>query len=350
MIIMLESCSGNLLEADVEALVNTVNCVGVMGKGLVLQFKQAFPENFEEYRRACQSGEVEPGQMFIVPTGQLTNPRYIINFPTKRHWKNPSRIEDIETGLLALIETVKQLGIRSIAVPPLGCGNGGLAWSRVAPLIEAAFAQVPDVRVLIFEPPATKPETATASTSFPPLTRARALLIALMEQYLSLDYPLTVLEIQKLAYLLQSAGEPLHLQFTQGEQGPYAASLHPVLRQLERHTIEGYRPDDDGAEIRLRPGTAQAAQDCLVDTPAIAILNRVTRLIEGYESPYSLEVLAIAHWVMQADPQAAANAEQAIAAVKEWQLGQRKSFKPQHVKQAWQRLHKQQWLLAAEPV
>jgi O-acetyl-ADP-ribose deacetylase (regulator of RNase III) len=349
MMIMLESCSGNLLEADVEALVNTVNCVGVMGKGLALQFKQEFPENFEEYRRACQSGEVKPGQMFVVPTGRLTNPRYIINFPTKRHWKNPSRIEDIETGLLALIETVKQLGIHSIAVPPLGCGNGGLAWARVAPLIEAAFVQVPNVRVLIFEPPATKPATVTASTSFPPLTRSRALLIVLMEQYLSLDYPLTTLEIQKLAYLLQAAGEPLCLQFVQGEQGPYAANLHPVLRQFERHMIEGYRPDNDGAEIRLRPGAAQAAQDCLADTPAIAILNRVTRLIEGYESPYSLEVLAITHWVMQADPQAAASVERAIAAVEKWQLGQRRSFKPQHVKQAWQRLHEQHWLLAAEP-
>jgi hypothetical protein len=179
-----------------------------------------------------------------------------------------------------------------------------------------------------------------------------------MEQYLSLDYPLTMLEIQKLAYLLQAAGEPLRLQFVQGEQGPYAANLHPVLRQLEGHTIEGYRPDDDGTEIRLRPKAAQAAQDCLADTPAlaeplqgrIAILNRVTCLIKGYESPYSLEVLAIAHWVMQADPQAAANVERAIVAVEEWQLGQRKSFKPQHVKQAWQRLHEQQWLLTAEPV
>lgn len=92
---MLEICSGNLLEANAEALVNPVNCVGVMGKGLALQFKKAFPENFEEYQRACQDGEVKPGQMFIIPTGYLTHPRYIINFPTKRHWKNPSRIEDI---------------------------------------------------------------------------------------------------------------------------------------------------------------------------------------------------------------------------------------------------------------
>lgn len=346
---MLETCSGNLLEANAEALVNTVNCVGVMGKGLALQFKQAFPENFEEYQRACQDGEVKPGQMFIVPTGYLTHPRYIINFPTKHHWKNPSRIEDIEIGLQALIEAVRWLEIRSIAIPPLGCGNGGLTWSRVAPLIEAAFAQVPEVRVLVFDPPAAESKKLTASTSFPSLTRARALLIALMEQYLSQDHPLTTLEIQKLAYLLQAAGEPLRLQFVQGEQGPYAANLHPVLRQLEEHTIEGYRPDDDGAEIRLRPGAAQAAQDCLADTPATSILNRVTCLIEGYESPYSLEVLTIAHWVMQADPQAAANVERAIAEVEKWQLGQRKSFNPQHVKQAWQRLHEQRWLLAAEP-
>lgn len=215
---MLEICSGNLLEANAEALVNTVNCVGVMGKGLALQFKQAFPENFEKYQRACQDGEVKPGHMFIIPTGYLTYPRYIINFPTKRHWKNPSRIENIEIGLQALIESVRWLKIRSIAVPPLGCGNGGLAWSRVAPLIEAAFAQVPEVRVLVFEPPAAESKKVTASTPFSPLTRARALLIALMEQYLSLDYPLTTLEIQKLAYLLQAAGEPLRLQFIQREE------------------------------------------------------------------------------------------------------------------------------------
>lgn len=331
---MLETCSGNLLKANAKALVNPTNCVSVTGKGLALQFKKAFPENFEEYQRACQDGEVKPGQMFIVPTSYLTHPHYIINFPTKRHWKNPSRIEDIDTGLQALIETVKRLRIRSIAVPPLSCGNGGLAWSRVAPLIEAAFAQVPEVQVLIFEPPAAESKKVTVSTSFPPLTCARALLIALMEQYLSLDYPLTTLEIQKLAYLLQATGEPLRLQFIQGEQGPYAANLHPVLRQLEGHTIEGYRSEDDGTEIRLRPGAAQVAQDRLADTPAVAILDRVTRLIKGYESPYSLEVLAIVHWVMQADPQAATNVERTIAVVEEWQLGQRKSFKPQPVKQA----------------
>jgi len=149
---MLEEARGNLLEADAEALVNTVNCVGIMGKGIALQFKQAFPENFAAYRQACGLGEVRPGRMFTFETGALSGPRYIINFPTKRHWRGRSRIEDIQAGLKALIEEVKTRGIRSIAVPPLGCGSGGLDWPEVRPLIERAFCAVPEVRVLLFSP------------------------------------------------------------------------------------------------------------------------------------------------------------------------------------------------------
>ncbi|MDJ0797792.1 MAG: macro domain-containing protein [Calothrix sp. MO_167.B12] len=149
---MIEFKQGNLLEEKTEAIVNTVNCVGVMGKGIALQFKRAYPENFRQYAKACKAGVVEPGRMFIVATGSLFNPRYIINFPTKRHWKGKSKIEDIQSGLIALIAEVKQLGITSIAIPPLGCGNGGLNWKEVKPLIESAFAQLPDVQVIIFEP------------------------------------------------------------------------------------------------------------------------------------------------------------------------------------------------------
>ncbi|MCH7871629.1 MAG: macro domain-containing protein, partial [Planctomycetes bacterium] len=149
---MIEDAAENLLEAEVEALVNTVNCVGQMGKGIALQFKQAFPANFKAYARAVKAGEVVPGRMFIFETGMMVNPRYIINFPTKRHWRGKSRIEDIEAGLAALVSDLQRLGIRSIAVPPLGCGNGGLEWSVVRPMIEAALAAVPDVRVLLFAP------------------------------------------------------------------------------------------------------------------------------------------------------------------------------------------------------
>jgi O-acetyl-ADP-ribose deacetylase (regulator of RNase III) len=149
---MLEFKQGNLLEEDAQALVNAVNCVGVMGKGIALQFKQAFPENFQQYKKACDAKEVQPGRMFTVPTGKLFNPKYIINFPTKRHWRDKSKIEDIQTGLKALVAEVQQLGITSIAIPALGCGNGGLDWLEVKPLIESAFVELPEVKVIVFEP------------------------------------------------------------------------------------------------------------------------------------------------------------------------------------------------------
>lgn len=146
----IERGTGNLLTADVDALVNTVNTEGVMGKGLALQFKKAFPEAFASYERACRAGEVQTGQMHVVQ--RLTSPRFIINFPTKKHWRHPSKLEYLRDGLADLIRNVRQRGIRSIAVPPLGCGNGGLAWSAVRPLIVEAFAEVPEVRVVLFEP------------------------------------------------------------------------------------------------------------------------------------------------------------------------------------------------------
>src|SRR6266850_4231018 len=132
---MIELKRGDILEAKADALVNTVNCVGVMGRGIALQFRKAFPENFKVYEAACERKEVEPGTMLVFETGRLTGPRYIINFPTKRHWKGKSRMEDIDAGLPALVEEIKKRGIRSVAVPPLGCGLGGLNWNDVRPRI-----------------------------------------------------------------------------------------------------------------------------------------------------------------------------------------------------------------------
>lgn len=148
---MIEFSQGNLLEAKTEALVNTVNTVGIMGKGIALQFKQAFPENFRVYKQVCDSQQIQPGQMLTVATGQLL-PKYIINFPTKRHWRGKSKIEYIELGLKALIEEIQKLAINSIAIPSLGCGNGGLDWTQVKPMIIGAFAELPYVRAIVFEP------------------------------------------------------------------------------------------------------------------------------------------------------------------------------------------------------
>ena len=149
---MVRLTQGDILQAEAEGLVNAVNCVGVMGRGLALQFKRAFPANFTAYAAACARGEVQPGRMFVVETGHLTGPRFIVNFPTKRHWKAASRIDDIDAGLDALIADVKRLRMKSIAVPPLGCGLGGLDWVDVRPRIERAFASLPEVQVLVYQP------------------------------------------------------------------------------------------------------------------------------------------------------------------------------------------------------
>ncbi len=143
---------GNLLDAEVEALVNAVNTVGVMGKGIALAFKQRYPENFTAYAVACQAGEVQVGRMFVHRQAAGDLPQWIINFPTKRHWRDPTRIEWVETGLAALAEVIRANQIRSIALPALGCGNGGLGWDQVRPKIETTFSHMPEVEVLVFEP------------------------------------------------------------------------------------------------------------------------------------------------------------------------------------------------------
>ncbi len=149
---MVEYKTGNILDEDVEALVNTVNCVGFMGRGIALQFKKSWPDNFKAYEAACRKKEVQPGRMFVFETGQLVSPRYIINFPTKRHWRGKSRIEDIDSGLNALIAEVRSRKICSIAIPPLGAGLGGLAWADVRVRIERAMQDLPDVRTIVFKP------------------------------------------------------------------------------------------------------------------------------------------------------------------------------------------------------
>ena len=149
---MIKVVQGNIFDSDAQTLVNTVNCVGVMGKGIALVFKRAFPENFRAYEQACRNGQVRPGQMLVVPTLGIGQPRYIINFPTKRHWKGRSRLDDIRIGLDDLVEQIRIHDIKSVAVPALGCGHGGLNWADVEPMIREAFARIPEVRAQVYAP------------------------------------------------------------------------------------------------------------------------------------------------------------------------------------------------------
>ena len=348
---MIEITRGNILEADAEALVNTVNCVGFMGKGIALQFKKAFPENFKAYERACRAEEVHPGRMFIHPTNLLVNPKFIINFPTKRHWRGKSRLGDVDAGLKALVREVEKLEIRSVAVPPLGCGLGGLKWATVRPMIEKAFAGAPNVQVLLFEPVGTPAAKAMpVRTQKPRMTVARALLIRLMLQYSEQAYRLTLLEIQKLAYFLQEAGEPLRLNYEPGLYGPYAHNLNKVLEIMESHFTQGYgdtqKPD---VEIELLAGAVQKADTFLeAHQECHARLVKVAALIEGFETPYGMELLSSAHWAAQHDPTPAEDAEKAIEIIHQWSDRKRRMFRPEHIRIAWERLTEQDWIPQTE--
>ena len=149
---MIEFKTGDIFESDAEALVNAVNCVGVMGRGIALQFKNKYSENFKAYQQACKQEILQPGKMFVFETGQLVLPRWIINFPTKRHWRGKSRIEDIESGLIDLVKIIQENSIRPIAIPPLGAGLGGLDWNEVRLRIETALNHIENVRIFVYEP------------------------------------------------------------------------------------------------------------------------------------------------------------------------------------------------------
>lgn len=338
---MVEITRGNIIKAPAEALVNTVNTDGYMGKGIALQFKKAFPDNFKAYEKACRAHEVQPGRMFVFETGSLIDPKFIINFPTKRHWREKSLLADIESGLKALIREVGDRKIRSIAVPPLGCGLGGLKWSVVRPLIEKAFSELPNVRVLLFEPVGTPDaKTMPIRTKKPGFTIARALFIKLIEQYTELAYRLTLLEIQKLAYLLQESGEDLRLRYEAGLYGPYAHNLNKVLETLEGHFIQGYgdvqSPD---VEIKLLPGSGKRADAFLAKhKDSLLRLARVAELIEGFETPYGMELLSSVHWVAFHSEPAAKTTEEAIEAIHGWNDRKRRMFRADHIKIAWDRL------------
>ncbi|HEV8651483.1 MAG TPA: macro domain-containing protein [Actinomycetes bacterium] len=347
---MIEEISGDLLKADADALVNTVNTVGVMGKGIALQFKQAFPANYEAYRRACQRGEVELGRMFVFPTGQL-RPRFIINFPTKQHWRSRSRLADIEVGLADLVRVIRERGIASLAVPPLGVGNGGLPWVQVRPLIHEALGHLPEVNVLLYAPSgAPAPEEMQVATKRPTMTPSRATLVGILDRYIEPGFGVSVLEIQKLVYFLQAAGEPLRLDFAPARYGPYAESLNHVLQNVEGHYLRGYgdrsRRVAEGPPLELLPGAADEARAFLGDHPGTRDrLDRVAGLIEGFDTPYGLELLATVHWVAtRLDPAAATDPEVTVKRVQAWSPRKGRLFTEQHIKLAWERLRDHGWL------
>lgn len=335
---------GSIVDAATDAVVNTVNCVGVMGKGIALQFRQAFPDNYDAYRRACKQGRVKPGSMLLYRSNKLTPPRFIINFPTKRHWRGKANLDDIRLGLKALVDVIKHYDIKSISIPALGCGNGGLAWGEVRPLIESALSGLPSVDAHLYTPHgAPAPCAQPVQTKRPRLTETRATLILLLKRYQVEGYKHSLLEVQKLAYFLQVAGQPLKLSFVRDKFGPYAEKLNFVLQNLEGHYIRGYGDRSRAAEIVLIKGASDEAEGFLREPAAISHLNMVSDLIDGFETPYGLELLSTVHWVMGESAMAVADLSIAVSAVHSWSARKRRLFEPAHITLAWKRLRSEGW-------
>lgn len=333
---LLHFIKGNLLEDKSEALVNTVNCVGVMGKGIALQFKQAYPDVFKEYEKQCRLGNVKIGKMLVVPTNSLLDRKYIINFPTKKHWKEKSKISYIEDGLKDLKKVINDLDIKSIAIPPLGCGNGGLKWAKVRSLIQHTFENSP-IEIFVYEPSGSpKPDQMKIRTQKPKMTKSRALLLTSMANYMIPGYRLSLLEVQKIAYFLQEVGEPLQLRFEKNKYGPYADNLNHVLLRLEGHFIRGYGDRNSEAEIYLLSDAANQAFHFLEDDKdSKDRLSKVQDIIRGYETPYGMELLATVHWIMKENN----NLDFVIEGVKGWNERKRRIFSVKHIEKAWNRLN-----------
>ena len=345
---MIEYKVGDMFTEDVEALVNSINCVGVMGRGIALQFKNVFPENFKAYAEACRREEVQPGRMFVFETGQMIGaPSYIINFPTKRHWRGKSRLEDIESGLQALAREITERNIRSIALPPLGSGLGGLEWSLVRSRIESSLKDIEDLRVVVFEPGGVPADgRANRSTDVPKMTQGKAVLVDLMHRYLSglLDPFVTLLEVHKLMYFMQVAGEPLSLRFQKGHYGPYAENLRHVLRDIEGHLISGYADGGDAPSklLEIVPGAVEEARTFLEDHPrSRERFARVSDLVEGFESSFGLELLTTVHWVATEHP--SATDEEVIVHTYEWDRRKRQ-FSKRQIRLALKVLREKGWL------
>lgn len=304
---MIEFKQGNLLDADVEAVVNTVNTVGVMGKGIALMFKERFPANFKAYKSACKKGEVQTGKMFVTETGELSGPKYIINFPTKNHWRYPTELQWVKDGLADLLKVINQKKITSIAIPPLGCGNGGLDWKQVKPLIQETLQAIPQVTAIVFEP-TREYQNVMKKTGVNKLTPARALIAELVRRYSILGIDCSILEIQKLAWFAERVIEKLNkknflnLQFTANKYGPYTDRLQHLLNGLDGsylHCEKRLRDAGPFDSIWFDNGKKDEVKYYIAQNQELSeIIYKSEEIIDGFQSPLGMELMATIDWLI----------------------------------------------------
>lgn len=300
---MITYLTGNLFESEAEAYVNTVNTVGVMGKGIALQFKKHFPDNFKLYKKACENEEVKIGKMFVTEAqAMFQGKKTIINFPTKTHWKKPSEYSYIEEGLQDLVDVIKERNIQSIAIPPLGAGNGGLNWSKVTVLLEKYLQNI-NCEVQIYQP--TNEIKEVLKKERVKLTPARAMLLAMLYELVRNGEIVSEFAAEKIAYFLQRFGgqDAFKLDFKPNFYGPYSGKVRHVLYYLNGSYITGYSSKDKKPfeGLGLVPDGEEQVNEFLNKDENKAfteIVEKTKQFLEGFYSPFGLELLSTIDFII----------------------------------------------------
>ncbi|QJD96390.1 macro domain-containing protein [Mucilaginibacter robiniae] len=305
---MITYTQGNLLDAQAEALVNAVNTVGVMGKGIALQFRHQFPENYKAYKDAVDQGELTTGKVQVVPIAGMGKIKYIVNFPTKQHWRSPSKILWIKEGLADLCAQIINYHISSIALPALGCGNGGLDWAVVKPIMEQYLSNL-NADIIIYEPTAFVQETAKKETKMatPKLAPAKAMFLCLLYQYQESGKPVTEAVATALGYFLQRFGETqLKFKFTKDAQSLRSNEVSFLLYSLNETYLEGYEQvaNNPAAKLELRASAQQEVEQQISNTLLAEEkqrLHQVTALIQPVKTNEGLLLLALVDYLMNTE-------------------------------------------------
>ncbi len=332
----------NIINVKAEALVNSVNLKGVMGKGVALAFKETFPENYKLYKKACEEKIIDIGKIYVTETGEFF-PRYIINFPTKKHWRFPSQYIWIEAGLKSLVEWLRVNKVSSIAIPPLGSGNGKLDWHVVKKMILNYLDEFKNnIEITIIEPFEQLEIKHTNIKTTSQLTPARVMLLYVMNKYRVMGYEINLLVVQKIAYFLQRLGEPLRLRYEKGFYGPYAYNLTPVLKALRNNFIFYKSLDDSKPSTLLKLNLSKIEEvekyfeENLNDEQKKRV-DRVLSLIREFETPFGLELLGTIDYIFS-QKKYVSETEETLAEIKNWTDRKKKLFKPYHIEVAKNRL------------
>lgn len=297
---MIRYIKGNILESDAQAIVNTVNTVGVMGKGIALQFKKSYPFNYKMYREAFKNNELAIGKLLVINDSNLySGEKIIINFPTKKDWRKPSEYEFIETGLNDLIKVVEKHQIKSIAIPPLGSGNGGLDWVKVKKIIENKLAQL-SIDIIVYEPSSLIKEQLKKERV--KLTDARALLLYVLYDLVRNGEYVSEFSSEKICYFLQRFGAKKYfkLEFEPNFYGPYSGKVRFVLNVLNGSYIMGY---SDMSKKPFEPLTLVAdgfetVANHIESNPELKnIADKTLLFLNGFYSDFALELLSSVDYI-----------------------------------------------------